>query len=696
MYMENFNTVPDKGTFGGSVEVINQNFMLAQQEMETLRQLYNNLSQSDVVPVTQLPATGEAGKIYRLAGTTSYADYMYAEGALTTPIKMAEYDNAIDDEPTAGSNNLVKSGGVSLSLQFNLKFTEHRFIDSSGNLRVQSSLASYNATEDYYPVVAGMTYNCNLHCAANTNTCIAFYDKNKTFVSYVNVHSTPFVVPDGTVYARFSDFHNDGRDPRWIRPQYNDAKDVERFIIGLVNDLGSDLSDELENILVLAGNASVWHNQIINKYGNIAGGTANYVRTDYLAVTPNTEVYINLSANAPFCYHAFYDENKNFISSVQGVTTMTIPNNACYMRASGYTNNTSLSSVAYKMTISNVYELLMSLNKDLRDSITNEIGSSVVCWGDSLTQGAGSDMTHNLSTVLSAIEQKGIDIFNLSNGCNYPTALQTFLHKKVYEFGVGGENMNAIGCRIGANPLYNTAEIVIPASGTVSFARNILRYIWTEETETFAWQHSAQAYNPCYINGKKCYLDKQDNNTYTLRFDVAQDNAMTVKVNTPIFLKGIDYQNPQIAIIWAGTNGGYTSMADMKDKIDMMIKAINPKNFIVVPRYAWNLQQVESVEEEVKRLQAYYGHNFFNLPQYLKTYALTDFGITPTTDADLTAEQIANGVLSDVYCQANGILPSSLWRWCYGVDGQTRNDLHLNAAGYAILAFKLYEIIKKF
>lgn len=37
--MENFNIVPDKGTFGGSVEVVNQNFMLVQQKMEVLENL---------------------------------------------------------------------------------------------------------------------------------------------------------------------------------------------------------------------------------------------------------------------------------------------------------------------------------------------------------------------------------------------------------------------------------------------------------------------------------------------------------------------------------------------------------------------------------------------------------------------------------------------------------------------------------
>lgn len=111
-------------TLGEAEALISAEKTRAQAAEEQLRTLYNNLQQSQPVPVTSLPATGEAGKIYRLAGTTSYADYMYAEGALTTPIKMAEYDNAIDDEPTAGSDNLVKSQGMLSSLT-NLSFCGH-------------------------------------------------------------------------------------------------------------------------------------------------------------------------------------------------------------------------------------------------------------------------------------------------------------------------------------------------------------------------------------------------------------------------------------------------------------------------------------------------------------------------------------------------------------------------------------------
>lgn len=129
--MENFNTVPNQGKFGDSIAVVNENFLLAQQEMEVLQNKCENesaraqateeelreyvqaLSQSKPVPKTAAEWAAMTsyveGVIYRVAGTTSYADYMYNG---TTTVKMAEYDNAIDNEPTASSNNLAKSGGI--------------------------------------------------------------------------------------------------------------------------------------------------------------------------------------------------------------------------------------------------------------------------------------------------------------------------------------------------------------------------------------------------------------------------------------------------------------------------------------------------------------------------------------------------------------------------------------------------------
>ena len=84
----------------------------AREDIAELRELYQSLTQSDIIPCTSLPSTGVANKIYRLAGEDSYADYMYAPGALTTPIKMAQYDNAIEQEFDPTSEGIVSAKGT--------------------------------------------------------------------------------------------------------------------------------------------------------------------------------------------------------------------------------------------------------------------------------------------------------------------------------------------------------------------------------------------------------------------------------------------------------------------------------------------------------------------------------------------------------------------------------------------------------
>ena len=97
-------------TAEGNITSLTGRVSTNETDIANLRQLYNNLQQSQPVPVTSLPSSGQQqGVIYRLAGTTSYSDYMWNG---STWVLMATYNNAIDNVPTLGSENLVKSGGV--------------------------------------------------------------------------------------------------------------------------------------------------------------------------------------------------------------------------------------------------------------------------------------------------------------------------------------------------------------------------------------------------------------------------------------------------------------------------------------------------------------------------------------------------------------------------------------------------------
>lgn len=76
-----------------------------------LQALYQALTQSDIVVVTELPATGTANTIYRVPDSNfeSYSDYMYYNNNW---MHMATYTCPMDVVPTEDSLNLVFSGGV--------------------------------------------------------------------------------------------------------------------------------------------------------------------------------------------------------------------------------------------------------------------------------------------------------------------------------------------------------------------------------------------------------------------------------------------------------------------------------------------------------------------------------------------------------------------------------------------------------
>lgn len=74
----------------------------------------NAVNKQDVIPVDTLPAvsTADPKKIYRVVSENSYTDYMVNASGNDWK-KLATYNfPGIDNKPTAGSDNLVKSGGV--------------------------------------------------------------------------------------------------------------------------------------------------------------------------------------------------------------------------------------------------------------------------------------------------------------------------------------------------------------------------------------------------------------------------------------------------------------------------------------------------------------------------------------------------------------------------------------------------------
>ena len=119
----------------------------------------------------------------------------------------------------------------------------------------------------------------------------------------------------------------------------------------------------------------------------------------------------------------------------------------------------------------------------------------IVCWGDSLTAGAGGE------------------------GVTYPSVLAAEIKLKVYNYGVGGENTNNIAYRQGAMPIY-VAPITIP-SERVPVEVEIVNDVG--DTTGLLKQGDA-GLNPCSIGGieGKLSRDKETNKTYFTRSQIGE------------------------------------------------------------------------------------------------------------------------------------------------------------------------------
>lgn len=165
---------------------------------------------ADMIAETNHPA----GAIYRVANydgtqavTNKYAEYSWD----STQYKlMAVRDYGIDDKPTAGSENLVKSGGVPEALSLNTNDVlikwKYGYVSTTGIWHPGSYEDGYIGTPDYYYVRKNTKLILNLFTVSN-RAGIAFYNSKseESVVSAVNITAvgTEWVAPsDG--YVRFS------------------------------------------------------------------------------------------------------------------------------------------------------------------------------------------------------------------------------------------------------------------------------------------------------------------------------------------------------------------------------------------------------------------------------------------------------------------------------------------------------------
>lgn len=320
----------------------------------------------------------------------------------------------------------------------------------------------------------------------------------------------------------------------------------------------------------------------------------------------------------------------------------------------------------------------------------------VACIGDSLTAGAGSSDTTNLSTVIAKMESLGFSGFDTS-GASYPNCLDhildTVAEHTVYQMGVGGETINTIGARIGANEAYIQAGdgITIPADATTvkvgeTTNDNSLALLsgWDRDNTiqrivTPLLQSTGTRVNPCYVEGVECTMTYSSGSYYLKRN--AAGSAMTIKGDTPVVMSGAyTMRDADISVIWAMQNGsisdsasgGYSDVDELMEKMDRIVQSLPTSKYVIVSLHTYPYTDTANKREEMRRrLSSKYGAKFIDWHKYSVLYALSEYGITATSE--------------DEARMAAGNIPTSL----------LYDSIHLNAAGYLIVAHRIYLRMKE-
>lgn len=275
---------------------------------------------------------------------------------------------------------------------------------------------------------------------------------------------------------------------------------------------------------------------------------------------------------------------------------------------------------------------------------------TVNCWGDSLTRGVGVGDSYSKT---------------------FPYVLHGLLDgRKVINCGVGGENTINIASRQGGLPNIvkpftipaNASKVEIELTNIYGDSTGILLQGGSALDPTTGQYVMTAQINPCSINGVEGTLTHENGKYYFSRSENGE--SVIVSRPTPLITHAMKSLRDNINIIWLGTNGGFTTSAELIENIEAMIDYMTPinKKYIVFGIHHLVSTVTETFETIEKNMAMHFGRHYINQRKYMIEYGLSDAGITPTVE--------------DTTAISQGKIPPSL----------LYDDVHYNDKGYNIIA----------
>ncbi len=410
-----------------------------------------------------------------------------------------------------------------------------------------------------------------------------------------------------------------------------------------INKAGEEVSNTLieavaESERLYSIGAKLTENGVTAKYDTVY--SSNY-GVDVAAVTSSEYVQ----------FLAFYDADNRLIS----VKKQDIDSDVVYT-ASGDDVVVTLSDNIPEGTVTVkgfLWESTVSMVPVLEEKSV-KAGEQIVCWGDSLTYGAGGASPSEVTG--------GVAV-------RYPAALSELTGKTVRNYGIGGDTAVTIASRQGGVKMLLEEDLAIPADtekteikikSELGLALDLLR---SDDTR------GAKGLNPVTINGVEGTISKSGTTYYFARSEAGE--AVTAAADSVVvpasMTSGV---RDDINIIFIGQNGGYpnSDVEGLITVIDKMIANLNSDRYVVVGLTTSQRKSYEPV------MQSKYGAKFINMREWLVSdEAIESVGLTASlSDEDKTS-------------LAAGNVPAIL----------RADDVHLNSYGYKLFADRVYEKLQE-
>ena len=275
-------------------------------------------------------------------------------------------------------------------------------------------------------------------------------------------------------------------------------------------------------------------------------------------------------------------------------------------------------------------ELLGMSYEDIHHAVTTRIlndSDTVVCWGDSLTNGAGSKV--------------GKPATDTNEDASYPAALGRLLldGKTVLNGGVGGESSWMIAARQGGEsimiePVDIPAECV-PVKVTLKGQESNYFYDntigkWTYIEGNLSYNISVDKtslVNPCYIDDIEGSLTRRStDNGYEYYFTRTSAGAKrSTHVPRQLITNGYSALRDAINVIWIGQNdapnhnGAYILQGIDRNRAQCMIDILNHKKYIVMDMPSGDNA---SRAQDTQAFNQQFGAHYLNIREYVAKYGV--------------------------------------------------------------------------